>query len=65
MNFGGSQFTRLCFGSFDAILYPRVLFLLVFVLPVKGKGPRCSGGGFGSCGRGLVPVPSRRMVEDN
>jgi hypothetical protein len=39
-NFSGIQFTPLCFGSFNAILSPRIsfLFLLVFVLLVEGKG---------------------------
>ena len=42
MNFGSSQFTSLCFGSLNAIIYPRIsfLFLLVFVLPIKDKGPK-------------------------
>ncbi len=39
MNFSGTQFTPLCFESFNAILYSRVsfLFLLVFVLLIQGK----------------------------
>ena len=50
MNFSGIQFTPLCFGCFNAILSLRVsfLFLLVFVLLVKGKGPRSSDGEFDS-----------------
>jgi hypothetical protein len=41
------------FGYFNAILSSHVsflfLFLLVFVLLVEGKGPRCSDGEFDSC----------------
>jgi hypothetical protein len=40
MNFGATQFSPLCFGSIDALLYSRVsfLFLLVLVLLIKGEG---------------------------
>jgi hypothetical protein len=41
------------FRYFNAILSPRVSFLLllpvVFVLPIEGKGPRCFDSEFDSC----------------
>ncbi len=39
------------FRYFNTILSPRIsfLFLLLFVLFVEGKGPRCSDGEFDSC----------------
>jgi hypothetical protein len=46
MNFSSIQFTPICFGSFNTVSF---LFLLVFVLLVEGKGPRCSDGEFDSC----------------
>jgi hypothetical protein len=38
MDFDSTQFTALCFGSFDALLFLRVsfLFLLDFVLFIEG-----------------------------
>jgi hypothetical protein len=52
-NFGGIQFTPFAFIYFNAILSSHIsflfLFLLVFVLLVEGKGPRCSDGEFDSC----------------